>query len=47
MLVAVQTKYPINGDVYNRARAAMDAIDDMAEALIGDRQFFLSGRFPS
>ena len=36
-----------DGDVYYRAGAAMEAIDDMAEALVGDRQFFLSERFPS
>ena len=44
MLVAVRTRYPIQSDVYRRAGEAMDAIDEVAEALVGDRQFFLKQR---
>ncbi len=44
MLVAVCTSYPIQSDAYRRASVAMKAIDDVAEALIGDRQYFLCQR---
>ena len=40
MLVRARTEYPINGEAYERAGKAMDAIDDLAETLVGDRSFF-------
>lgn len=40
MLVRLSTEYPINGDAYQRGRKAMEAIDDVAEVLVGDRQYF-------
>jgi hypothetical protein len=40
MLVKVCTEYPMHSDAYRKAAEAMAAIDEVAEALIGDRQFF-------
>ena len=42
MLIAVCTEYPIHSDAYRRAGEAMKAIDGVAEALVGDKQYFLT-----
>ena len=39
ILVKVCTEYPIHSDAYRKASNAMKAIDEVAEALVGDRQF--------
>lgn len=46
MLIAVHTQYPIHSDAYRRASEAMKAIDDVAEALVGDRRFFYGQHAP-
>jgi hypothetical protein len=38
-LVAVCTAYPIDSDAYRCATRTIRAIDDLAEALVGDRHF--------
>jgi hypothetical protein len=40
MLVKICTEYPIHSDAYRKAAEAMAATDEVAEALVGDRQFF-------
>lgn len=40
MLIAVHIHYPINCDAYRRAGEAIQAIDDLAEILVGDPRYF-------
>ncbi len=43
-MVRIATRYRINGPEYRTAQAVMDALDDLAGALTGDRRALWSGR---
>lgn len=40
ILIAIRTEYPINGEAYQWAGEAINALDHVAGALIGDREYF-------